>query len=98
MSYTFTIRPEAEADLADAKRWYDGRREGLGADFLLCIEGALENIRRNPAIYPVVYKDVRRATVRRFPYGVFYRVVGQRIIVLGVFHGRRDPRLWQSRA
>jgi plasmid stabilization system protein ParE len=98
MSYGSTIRPEAEADLAEARRWYEERRQGLGADFLLCVEDALEKIRRNPAIYPVVYKDVRRAVVRRFPYGVFYRVVGQRIIVLGVFHGRRHPRSWQSRA
>jgi toxin ParE1/3/4 len=98
MSFSFVIRPEAEADIADANRWYEQRRQGLGADFLLCVEDALEKVRRNPAIYPVVYKDIRRAVVRRFPYGVFYRVVGQRLIVLGVFHGRRDPRVWQSRA
>ncbi len=97
MSYTFVIRPEAEADLADAQRWYEERREGLGDDFLLCIEETLDRIRRNPEIYPLVHKDARRATVRRFPYGVFYRAIGRDIIVLGVFHGRRDPRSWQSR-
>ena len=98
MTYTFTVRPEAEADLAEAKRWYDERREGLGADFVLCVEEALEKVRRNPEIHPVVYRDVRRAIVRRFPYGVFCRIVGAKIIVLGVFHGRRNPRSWQSRA
>ena len=46
MSYTFTIRPEAEADLAEAKRWYEERRQGLGADFVLCVDEALERIRR----------------------------------------------------
>jgi plasmid stabilization system protein ParE len=98
MTYTFVIRPDAEADLAEAKRWYEERREGLGADFVLCVEEALEKVRRNPEVYPIIYKNVRRATVRRFPYGVFYRVVVRQIIVLGVFHGRRDPRSWQARA
>jgi plasmid stabilization system protein ParE len=96
MSYSFLIRPEAEADLAQAKLWYERRREGLGADFLLCVDEALQRVCRNPQIYPLVHKDVRRAFVRRFPYGIFYRVVKQRVVILGVVHGRRHPRHWQS--
>jgi plasmid stabilization system protein ParE len=98
MSYRFLIRPEAEADLAEAKRWYERQREGLGADFLLCVEEALEKTRRHPELYPVVYQDIRRAVLRRFPYAIFYRLVGQQIVVIGVLHGRRDPSEWQSRA
>ena len=45
-----------------------------------------------------VHKDVRRAFMRRFPYGVFYRVEEDQIIVVGVFHARRDPKRWQARA
>lgn len=98
MSHRFLIRPEAEADLAEAKRWYEQRREGLGADFLLCVEEALQRMGRHPELYPVVYKDVRRAVIRRFPYGIFYRLMGEEIVVIGVLHGRRDPSRWQSRA
>lgn len=98
MSYSLTIRSEAEADLADAKTWYEQRRKGLSEDFLLCIEESLAKIRRNPEMFEVLYKDVRRAVVRRFPYGVFFRMLGKQVIVLGVFHARRDPRHWKSRA
>ena len=94
---TILLRPEAEAEVEEAYHWYEQRREGLGADFLLCIEEALEKISRDPEAYPVVHKDVRRTLIRRFPYGIFYIVEEQNIAVLAVFHGRRDPKQWQSR-
>lgn len=94
---TILLRPEAEAEVEEAYRWYEQRREGLGAGLLLCVEEALEKISRDPEVYPVVHKDVRRTLIRRFPYGIFYIVEEQNIAVLAVFHGRRDPKQWQSR-
>jgi hypothetical protein len=35
--------------------------------------------------------------VKRFPYGVFYRVCNARVEVVGVLHGRREPTIWQRR-
>ena len=92
------IRPEAEADLANARSWYERQRAGLGAEFLLCVEEVLERIDRTPEMYRVVYHDVRRALTRRFPYAVYYRMAGNTVVVLGILHTRRDPREWQSRA
>ena len=66
------IRPEAEADLANARDWYERQRAGLGAEFLLCVEEVLERIGRTPEMYMVVHHDVRRALTRRFPYAVYY--------------------------
>ena len=45
----------------------------------------------------VVHKQMRRANVQRIPYGVFYLVEPQQIIVVAVLHGRRAPRQWKSR-
>jgi plasmid stabilization system protein ParE len=92
------IRPEAEADLANARDWYEQQRVGLGAEFLLCVEEVLERIDRTPEIYMVVYHDVRRALTRRFPYAVYYRIASNDVVVVGILHTRRDPREWQSRA
>jgi len=64
------VNPEAEADLAEAKEWDDGRREGLGDDFLLCVEVVFESIRRTPGIYAAVFQELRLALVRRFPFAV----------------------------
>ncbi|MGE5610185.1 MAG: type II toxin-antitoxin system RelE/ParE family toxin [Bacillota bacterium] len=91
------IRPEAEAELAEAYRWYEDRREGLGKDLLLSVEASLTAIQRSPYSYPLVYKDVRRSLIKRFPYGIYYLVEETRIVVIAVFHAKRDPRRWQDR-
>ena len=98
MTRKIIIRPEADADIEDAYRWYEKQRDGLGADFLLCVEDGLARIQRNPEMYPIVYKNVYRTLIRRFPYGIFYLIEKNSIVVLSVFHGRRDPKRWKSRS
>jgi plasmid stabilization system protein ParE len=97
MSLPLIITPEAEEDLAEAKATYERKREGLGEGFILCVEAALDHIRRVPTAATEVYPGVRRAVVRRFPYGVFYRVDSDQIAVLAVYLSKRDPRGWQTR-
>ena len=97
MSRPVVFRPEAEADLADAVAWYEERRPGLGLELLLSVEASLEAIRSRPDSFPVMHGAVRRALLRRFPYGVFYLVEREAIVVLAVFHAKRDPRLWRDR-
>jgi toxin ParE1/3/4 len=91
------IRPEAEADLAEAYKWYENQCQGLGADFLLCVEACIHNIRRNPRMYQIIHKNIHRALVSRFPYGIFYLLEEDEIIITAIFHVRRKPRIWQDR-
>lgn len=44
-----------------------------------------------------VFEDIRRAVVQRFPYSVFYRIEAAQIVVIAVFHTKRDPKNWQER-
>jgi hypothetical protein len=46
----------------------------------------------------MVYRTLRRAVVRRFPFAIFYEVVAGEIKVTAIFHSRRDPEIWKSRA
>jgi toxin ParE1/3/4 len=97
MNLPLIITPEAEEDLAEAKAWYDRQHRGLGGDFILCVEEAFDRIRCIPEGAREVYPGVRRVVVRRFPYGVFYRVDSDQIAVIAVYDCRRDPRGWQAR-
>ena len=98
MSYPLIIRPEAEQDMAEGRDWYEGQREGLGAEFLTAVEDVFDRIREMPELYTAEYKSVRRAGLGRFPYVVYYRIVGVSIEVIAVQHGGRSPRRWRSRA
>ena len=91
------LHPEAEGEFRDAVIWYEHQRGGLGSEFILCIDEAIERIRRNPETYPKVYKSIRRIVVRRFPFALFYEISGAEIRVLAIFHSRRDPSRWQRR-
>ena len=51
-----------------------------------------------PELYAVTFRGVRPAKLRRFPYVMYYRMLADRIEVLAVLHGSRNPRVWQSRA
>ena len=97
MNLPLIITPEAEADIAEAKAWYEHKREGLGDEFLLCVEAGLDHIRRSPGAGTEIHPGVRRVVIKRFPYGIYYRVDPDQIAVLAVYHGRRDPRGWQTR-
>lgn len=97
MSRELVIRPEAEADIAEAFGWYEARVSGLGSQFLLVLDAVFNSILRDPHIYPRVYKQVYRALTRRFPFAVFFLVEKKRIVVLSVFHVKRNPRMWKKR-
>lgn len=91
------FHPDAESEFYDAIVWYEQQRKGLGSEFFLCVDEAIERIRKNPGLYPTVYKKVHRCVIHRFPFAVFYKIENEEINILSVFHSRRDPQRWQER-
>ena len=97
MSLPVIVLPAAEADLAEAKAWYENNRRGWSEKFRLRVEETFERISRMPELHAAIYKEVRRSFIHQFPYAVFYRVEEDRVVVIAVMHTRRDPGRWQSR-
>lgn len=92
------VRPAAAADIDDAYRWYEAQRSGLGEEFLAALSALRGRIADEPSAFPILHRETRRALIpRRFPYGVFYRVYDDVIVIVACLHARRDPRRWQSR-
>jgi plasmid stabilization system protein ParE len=96
-NYVLVFRPEVRDELNETYSWYEIQQQDLGDEFLDCIDETLNQICLIPESYPVVYRDIRRSVVKRFPYAVYYRIVSSRVIVTAIFHGRRDPKSWQAR-
>jgi plasmid stabilization system protein ParE len=92
------IRPAATADIQEAYSWYEARREGLGQEFRDAVDAALLLVAAAPRAFPILHRDTRRVLLKRFPYGLFYRFIGeQQVIVVACMHAKRNPRQWRGR-
>ena len=87
----------AREEVIEAQDWYEREAPGLGRHFRQAIDALIERMSANPRQFPVVFKDVRRALLRRFPYSLFFVMEGETLLVIACFHASRDPAQWQKR-
>jgi toxin ParE1/3/4 len=97
VSLPVVLRAEAEAEFDDAFDFYDGRKAGLGAEFVAEVQKVFDRVSANPLVHQEVFADIRKGVVNRFPFCVYYRPHSDRVEVLAVLHTSRDPSVWQSR-
>lgn len=97
MTREVIFRRVARRGFDEAALWYEARRIGLGSRFVSEIDRVVTLAAENPQLFPTVHSDMRCARARRFPYLVLFRLEARRIVVLAVFHVRRDPTIWQQR-
>lgn len=94
--YILRITLQTFNDITQAKNWYEKQRPGLGVDFVAKVEETLSLIESNPRVYPLLVQDVRRANIRRFPYGIWFKAE-EESIVIACLHHRRNPALIRGR-
>jgi toxin ParE1/3/4 len=90
--------PAARQEVIDAQDWYENEAKGLGAQFRAQVDYQAKRIAANPLHFPEMLQDVRRARLRRFPYGLFFRPLQDAIYVIACFHSSRNPVGWKMRA
>jgi len=94
---TVVFHPLAERELLQSAKFYESRRRGLGRDFIRRVEEALEQVAVNPDVGRPFVGEIRRWLVRRFPFGILYKIEKETVLVLAVMHLRRRPGYWRSR-
>jgi len=88
---------EAQQELEEARVWYENSHPGLGSQSAEVIRTKLESVRENPELYAIVDGDLRVASIKRFPYAIYFTAGTDTIDVWAVFHHSRDPAVWQAR-
>ncbi len=81
MSLPIVFRRAAQCEFDEAAEWYETRRPGCGAKFTGAVRELFDRIAEQPDFYATVLEDVREALVSTFPYCVYYRIDGERILV-----------------
>ncbi len=70
---------------------------GLDREFLAAVDVAVRSAAARALAFPLVDDTIRRVLVKRFPYTVVFDVIRDELIVLAVFHRRRQPVSWRLR-
>lgn len=92
--------PEADAEFAEAVRWYEVHRPGLGSEFLTEVREARKLIQTRPDIGSALRgtrRGERGLMVKRFPYQVIYYVRAHDIVIVALAHTKRRPGYWKTR-
>ena len=87
----------AEYELNEAAQYYNLEDLGLGAAFLEEVDRCLQFIQASPEAGAIFHGTVRRRLLRRFPYGLLYKIKSSGIRILAVMNLRRRPTYWVGR-
>ncbi len=96
-TYRLVAEPAADLDVEAAFAWYQNERAGLGLEFLDELRVTYGRIVDGPLKYRELRSGIRRTLLRRFPYGVYFSIEGEAVVILAVLHAHRDPAAWQVR-
>ncbi|MCX7084964.1 MAG: type II toxin-antitoxin system RelE/ParE family toxin [Methylococcales bacterium] len=87
----------AEKELDDAFEWYEVQQKQLGKQFINELEAAIKRIIAYPEYNTLIDSEIRRCLIKRFPYGIFYKVNSEQIVIIAVAHLHRKPNYWVGR-
>ncbi|HOF87810.1 MAG TPA: type II toxin-antitoxin system RelE/ParE family toxin [Armatimonadota bacterium] len=83
--------------MIDAARYYEQQVAGLGTVFLDKLEAAIFDIAKHPYRWPILRAGIRRRLIHRFPYGLYYRIEKNTVVIVAVAHLHRRPMYWINR-
>ena len=94
MKYSLTFRQRASFEYFDATFWYKKRSIVVAEKFIKAIDEVLEKIATNPTRFRNTYLDFHEARTKKFPFSIVYFVDKdeKRIVVVSIFHFKRNPR------
>jgi len=89
--------PSTVSDLNTARHHYNKQLAGLGDAFRTEVYATIQRIRNDPSMY-METEGTRRALLRRFPYSVIYRLMGEDTVrILLIRHHKRHPQFGMRR-
>ncbi|WP_166442722.1 type II toxin-antitoxin system RelE/ParE family toxin [Phragmitibacter flavus] len=93
MNWRLDVRIEASLDFDRAIEWYaDHGSSELAHRFIADVKLAFDEIQNSPERFHFSRWGTRRFKLKKFPYDIHYLVEKDRVVVMAVFHQRRDDR------
>jgi plasmid stabilization system protein ParE len=89
MTYELIFRIEAEKDLEDIQDYYNKILPAITDKFFVEFFETMKFIESSPQLFQIRYRGIRIAPLYRFPYGIHYKEIENRIIVYRILHTKR---------
>ncbi|MDP2983984.1 MAG: type II toxin-antitoxin system RelE/ParE family toxin [Candidatus Latescibacter sp.] len=84
------ILDTAENDIVEGFRFYESQSPGLGFYFLDSLYSDIDSLAFYAGIHRIVF-GYHRLLSKRFPFAVYYHIVGEDVLVSAVLDFRRGP-------
>lgn len=97
--YDIEISQDVLADVEEILFWYKLHSEELSKEFYKNLLFGLNSILSNPNAYQLIFKNVRRYLIKKFPYSIVYKLYKRKslIVIASIYHNKRNPNVWKRR-
>ncbi len=95
--YDIEISRFAYNEIEESRDYYNLQKHSLGLDFKRDVFAAINSIASYPTLYPIIFDEIRRCLLHRFPFSIFYAIRKNTIVILAVAHQHKKPNYWADR-
>ena len=85
------ILKSAKKDLKDGYDFYERQQSGIGTYFLESLFADIESLKLFAGIHSIHFKNYHRLLSKRFPFAIYYKIVGSEIRIYAVIDCRKKP-------
>ncbi len=98
-SFSVIILEGADSDIEQVIDWYESQKMGLGFEFYQAFLNSTHTLSSSPFLYQEHFLFVRKASLHRFAYAVFYAIdeLNSVVEIIAVFHQRMSPEELKQR-
>jgi hypothetical protein len=87
----------AVREMNDAIAYFELQFSGLGAAFKEEIKNSIARIIKYTRAWPKVDEDIRKYSLHKYPYNVYYSIEKNHVYVIAIAHQHRKPNYWIDR-
>lgn len=95
--FTVEILPDAEREFREAFLWYFDRSPLATDAFRTEVFEAIDALEEDADLWPANGDGIRFRVLTRFPYTIYYDLLGESATILAIAHQRRRPGYWRTR-
>jgi len=92
----YKLNPEAVSDILESVKYYEERSQKVADEFINDVFSKIDQLSKRPLSHSIYFEESRKASLSKFPFNIIYIIASSVIIILAVWHKKREER-WKIR-